>query len=98
MKAQAELNIEKAHKLQSDALNRYMVSHEGELDLLNDEIERYRRVITNLFAVIILVVLGASCAVYYYWDKSKSCEKVEIIDLRQPASKNNAYVSTVKHK
>jgi hypothetical protein len=64
MKATTELNKARANKLHSDAINRMIVNHEDELDILNDEVDRYKRVALNLVATIVLLVIIGGYAYY----------------------------------
>lgn len=88
---QALMNEERARKMQNDALNRYIRTHEDELEALHDEVERYKRIALNLVATIVLLCIFGGYAIYYEHTKCKGSDKVEMIDLRAP-DKGNAYV------
>lgn len=88
---QALMNEERARKMQNDALNRYIRTHEDELEALHDEAEKFKRIALNLVATIVLLVIIGGYAIYYEHTKCKGSDKVEMIDLRAP-DKGNAYV------
>lgn len=85
--SQKELNNNKELKLRSDAINRLIQSHDAELIEFSEEIERYRRIIMNLVATLVLLFIVSAVGIYY--EHTKANDKVEIV---APTSKDNAYV------
>jgi len=78
MSAIQEIREEKASKLQSEAINRYMILKETELELAIDATERYKSICVGLIIslVILLLVLGFTLN---YMDNIKPCEQVKYV-------------------
>ena len=78
MSAIQEIREENARKLQSEAINRYMMLKETEIELAIDTTERYKSICVGLIISLVLVLSGTGYCLYYI-DNIKPCEQVKYV-------------------
>ena len=78
MSAIQEIKEENTRKLQSEAINRYMMLKETEIELAIDTTERYKSICVGLIISLVLVLSGTGYCLYYI-DNIQKCEQVKYV-------------------